>query len=128
MDRNHIGDVAQIMLDYVENDNDLHDRQDLDGSDPQLYRFRSVACGNGTHLQARATHAGVDLRDAEAGRLQGHGCGGLPILITRDKEGHCHAFLNVCSHRGAPVAKEGSAIARDSPAPIMAGPMPMTAD
>lgn len=32
---------------------------------------------------------------------------GKPILITRDKDGQVHAFLNVCSHRGAPVADEG---------------------
>jgi len=32
---------------------------------------------------------------------------GLPVLISRDKLGAVRAFLNVCSHRGAPVASEG---------------------
>lgn len=32
---------------------------------------------------------------------------GLPVLISRDKLGTVRAFLNVCSHRGAPVASEG---------------------
>lgn len=29
---------------------------------------------------------------------------GVPILVVRDEEGHANAFLNVCRHRGAPVA------------------------
>jgi phenylpropionate dioxygenase-like ring-hydroxylating dioxygenase large terminal subunit len=32
---------------------------------------------------------------------------GRPVLITRDKDGRVHAFLNVCAHRGAPVAEDG---------------------
>ncbi|MBY0394279.1 MAG: Rieske 2Fe-2S domain-containing protein [Novosphingobium sp.] len=32
---------------------------------------------------------------------------GLPVLINRDKAGTVRAFLNVCPHRGAPVADEG---------------------
>lgn len=32
---------------------------------------------------------------------------GLPVLITRAKDGTVRAFLNVCSHRGAPVADMG---------------------
>ena len=31
---------------------------------------------------------------------------GIPILITRDKDSKVHAFRNVCSHRGAPLAGE----------------------
>tara|TARA_B100000029_G_scaffold22478_1_gene22521 strand:+ start:6928 stop:8100 length:1173 start_codon:yes stop_codon:yes gene_type:complete len=31
---------------------------------------------------------------------------GIPVLITRDKESKVHAFRNVCSHRGAPLANE----------------------
>lgn len=29
---------------------------------------------------------------------------GVPVVVTRDQEGVLHAFLNVCSHRGARVA------------------------
>ena len=31
---------------------------------------------------------------------------GIPVLITRDKDKKVHAFRNVCSHRGALLAKE----------------------
>lgn len=31
---------------------------------------------------------------------------GVPILLTRDKQGKVHAFLNLCMHRGARVANE----------------------
>ena len=37
--------------------------------------------------------------------------GGLPILLTRDLEGELRGFLNVCRHRGAPLA-EGCGHAR----------------
>jgi choline monooxygenase len=29
--------------------------------------------------------------------------GGLPVVVTRDRDGELHAFLNVCRHRGAQV-------------------------
>lgn len=32
---------------------------------------------------------------------------GKPVLITRGKDGKARAFLNVCTHRGAPIAAEG---------------------
>ena len=32
---------------------------------------------------------------------------GLPVLITRGSDGEVRAFLNVCAHRGAPVAGKG---------------------
>ena len=43
----------------------------------------------------------------EAGDYKAMEAVGLPILITRGKDGVARAFLNVCSHRGAPLADEG---------------------
>jgi len=33
---------------------------------------------------------------------------GVPLLLTRDHQGRVHAFLNVCTHRGAKVVAEGA--------------------
>jgi carnitine monooxygenase subunit len=44
---------------------------------------------------------------AEPGSYLTTDAGGIPILVTRDRLGELHAFVNVCRHRGA-VLTEGS--------------------
>ena len=46
---------------------------------------------------------------------------GIPVLITRDKDSKIHAFRNVCSHRGAPLAGEEIGIEIDLHALTMVG-------
>ena len=107
MDRNHIGDVAQIMLDYVENEKTFMTDKIL--SVPT----RSYTDSDQWHAEMELIFKRVPLMLAltceipEPGDYKAMDALGLPILITRDKSGRCHAFLNVCSHRGAPIAKEG---------------------
>jgi phenylpropionate dioxygenase-like ring-hydroxylating dioxygenase large terminal subunit len=43
---------------------------------------------------------------AEPGSFLTTRAGRVPILITRDTEGELNAFVNVCRHRGAEVARE----------------------
>jgi phenylpropionate dioxygenase-like ring-hydroxylating dioxygenase large terminal subunit len=43
----------------------------------------------------------------EPGSYKAMEAAGLPVLITRDRERKVRAFFNVCSHRGAPIVKDG---------------------
>lgn len=53
---------------------------------------------------------GLSARLSSPGSFITDNLSGVPILVTRDAQGQVHAFLNVCRHRGAQVAKEcGSA-------------------
>ncbi|MBN9146284.1 MULTISPECIES: aromatic ring-hydroxylating oxygenase subunit alpha [unclassified Novosphingobium] len=105
--RQRIGDVAEIMLDYVEHKTTYQAQttarvRTASYTDPDQWKaeieliFRRVPLMLG--FTAEMPHPG-DFKAMEAM--------GLPVLISRDKSGQVRAFLNVCSHRGAPVAAEG---------------------
>jgi len=105
--RARIGDIAEIMLDYVEQKTTYQAQaparvRTSTYTDPDQWKaeieliFRRVPLMLG--FTAELPKPG-DYKAMEAM--------GLPVLINRDKDGKVRAFLNVCSHRGAPVAAEG---------------------
>jgi phenylpropionate dioxygenase-like ring-hydroxylating dioxygenase large terminal subunit len=105
--RQRIGDVAEILLDYFEHNKTFQTDKILtvparSYTDPDQWRaemdliFKRLPLM--LALSCEMPHPG-DYKAMEAV--------GLPILITRDKEGTVRAFLNVCAHRGALVAAEG---------------------
>lgn len=51
---------------------------------------------------------GLSLELPEPGTYKAQTLMQIPLLITRDKNGEVHAFLNVCRHRGAIVCPAGS--------------------
>ena len=42
---------------------------------------------------------------AEPGMAMGHDGYGVPLVLTRDREGVAHAFLNACQHKGSKVVE-----------------------
>jgi phenylpropionate dioxygenase-like ring-hydroxylating dioxygenase large terminal subunit len=102
-----IGDVAEIMLDYVENDKTFMTDQVMrvptcSYTDPDQWEAEMELIFKRVPLMLALTCEMPDPGDYKAMEAVG-----LPILISRDKAGEVRAFLNVCSHRGAPVAGEG---------------------
>lgn len=107
MDRQIVGDVAEAMLDYVESGTTFMG----DGSmtvptssytDPDQWGAEIELIFKRVPLMLALT-----CEMPKPGDYKAMDAVGLPILITRDKAGAVRAFLNVCAHRGAPVAREG---------------------
>ena len=102
-----IGEAAEIMLDYVEN-NKTHITD-------QIMRVPSSSYTDANQWQAEMelVFKRVPLMLAftaelpQPGDFKAMDAAGVPVLINRDKAGKAHAFLNVCAHRAAPVASEG---------------------
>ncbi|HZU64712.1 MAG TPA: SRPBCC family protein [Novosphingobium sp.] len=102
-----IGDAAEIMLDYVEqNKTFLTDKTmrvpSASYTDPAQWEAEMAQVFRKVPLMLAFTSEMPNPGDYKAMEAIG-----LPILITRGKDGVARAFLNVCSHRAAPVANEG---------------------
>jgi phenylpropionate dioxygenase-like ring-hydroxylating dioxygenase large terminal subunit len=63
--------------------------------DEQLRRERALIFARSWQYGGRAEQV------AEPGSYLATDAGGVPILVTRDREGALRAFVNVCRHRGA---------------------------
>jgi phenylpropionate dioxygenase-like ring-hydroxylating dioxygenase large terminal subunit len=107
MDHLNIGNAAEAMLDYVE-------------TGTTFMTDKTMSVPTSSYTDADQWGAEMELIFKRVPLMLAMTCEmpnpgdykamealGLPILITRDKAGNVRAFLNVCSHRGAPVAKEG---------------------
>ncbi|MFN3424103.1 MULTISPECIES: SRPBCC family protein [Novosphingobium] len=108
MDRiERIGQVAEIMRDYVEN------KQTFLTDTTKRVPVRSYTDPDQWKAEMELIFKRVPLMLAFTAELPNPGdykamdAVGMPVLINRDKAGKVRAFLNVCSHRGAPVASEG---------------------
>ena len=108
MDRvQHIGDVAEIMLDYVTNKKTFMTDKPLkvptsSYTDKDQFNAEMELIFKRVPLMLAFTAEIPQLGDYKAMDVMG-----VPVLINRDKQGKVRAFLNVCSHRSAPVAEQG---------------------
>ena len=67
------------------------------------------------------------LSSREPGDFQTQTIMGVPLLLTRDRDGTAHCFINVCRHRGAKVCHRKKVIKRGLAAPITPGPTTIAA-
>jgi phenylpropionate dioxygenase-like ring-hydroxylating dioxygenase large terminal subunit len=107
MDHASIGDAAEKMLEYVENDSTYMTEKVMEISsasytDPDQWGAEMELIFKRVPLMLALT-----CEMPNPGDYKAMDAVGMPILISRDREGVVRAFLNVCSHRAAPVASEG---------------------
>jgi len=70
--------------------------------DPAIYELEQEKLFRGPLWSYVALEAEV----ANAGDFKATFIGDTPVVVTRDKEGALHAFVNRCAHRGALVCRE----------------------
>ncbi len=107
MDHLEIGDVAETLLDYVEHNRTFQSNKITTVpakayTDPDQWAREMDLIFKRVPLMLA-----LSCELPEPGSYKAMDAMGLPVLITRDKQGNAHAFLNVCAHRGAPVANDG---------------------
>ncbi len=102
-----IGNVAEIMVDYVANKKTHQTNKTMTVpshvyTDPDQWEAEIELIFKRVPLMLAFT-----AEMPKPGDYKAMDAVGLPVLINRDKAGKVRAFLNVCSHRAAPVAREG---------------------
>ncbi len=107
MDHASIGDAAEKMLEYVENDSTFMTEKVMtvpteSYTDPDQWGAEIELVFKRVPLMLA-----LSCEMPNPGDYKAMDAVGMPVLISRNKAGEVNAFLNVCSHRGAPVAGEG---------------------
>lgn len=107
MNLDTVGDVAEAMLGYAEDGRTFMTASSMTVStrsyiDPDQWGAEIELIFKRLPLMLALT-----CEMPNPGDYKAMDAAGLPVLIARDKVGVARAFLNVCAHRGAPVAREG---------------------
>src|SRR5262249_11029743 len=57
-------------------------------------------------FRKRAVPVTLSAMVAEPGRAIAHDGYGVPLIVTRDRDGQVHAFLNACQHKGSKLLED----------------------
>jgi phenylpropionate dioxygenase-like ring-hydroxylating dioxygenase large terminal subunit len=101
------GNVAQVLLDYVEQNRTFQSDRITrvpyaNYTDPERWSREMALIFKRVPLMLALT---AEL--PKPGDYKAMTATNLPVLLARGQDGVVRAFLNVCAHRGAPVAHEG---------------------
>ena len=97
--------IAERLFDYIDN-NATATADEVYAQPVAEYTDRDTAKREQrTFFRQRPQCVGMSGLLAKPGSYTTHDYCGLPLLLTRDRDGRFHAFLNVCRHRGARVAE-----------------------
>jgi phenylpropionate dioxygenase-like ring-hydroxylating dioxygenase large terminal subunit len=101
------GNVAQVLLDYVEQNRTFQSERItrvpyLNYTDPERWAREMALIFRKLPLMLALT---AEL--PKPGDYKAMTALNLPVLLTRGQDAVVRAFLNVCSHRGAPVVADG---------------------
>src|SRR5438477_11356610 len=104
MDHKTVGNVAEIMLQYVEEGRTFQSDKITtvpvrDYTDPERWQREMELIFKRVPLLLA-----LSAELPEPGSYKAMETVGLPVLLTRDQTGNAHAFLHVCANRGAPLA------------------------
>lgn len=107
MSRERIGKVAELLLEYFEQDKTFQANSIMTVpaeayTDPDRLRAEISLIFKRVPLMLA-----LSCEIPKPGDYKALGTVGLPVLIARDKAGVVRAFLNVCAHRWSPVVAEG---------------------
>ena len=75
-------------------------------------------------FRKRAVPLTLSMMVGEPDTVFAHDGYGIPLLVSRDKQGEVHVFLNACMHKGAKLLEGCDPVKRaESPVPTMRGHM-----
>jgi phenylpropionate dioxygenase-like ring-hydroxylating dioxygenase large terminal subunit len=107
MNRQEIGNVAEILLEYFDKNETFQTDKLMTVPAESYVDFDQLSTEIALIFKRLPLMLALSCEMPKPGDYKAIEVVGLPVLIARDREGTVRAFFNVCAHRWAPVAREG---------------------